>query len=82
MSSEVELSRATIYLIGGAALASVLSVGIGSYNSKLLEKIVQNQAVQIANVMGDSLPERFYVINGDTSYIEVDGIKLRDYIRK
>ena len=31
------------------------------------------------NIVGDSLPERFYTVNSDTAYVEIDGIPISDY---
>jgi len=36
----------------------------------------------MGNVLGDSLPEKFYVINRDTAYVEIDGVNLSDYIKR
>ena len=47
---------------------------------QILERITQQPTLQTANILGDSLPERFYVINGDTVYQEIDGKLVRNYV--
>ena len=70
-------------------LGSCEAANIVKQNSTKLETIAQNQAqiiqqqtIQTANVLGDSIPEQFYVIKGDTVYQKIDGRPTRQYFER
>jgi hypothetical protein len=81
MSSKVGLGQVFVVSVVAAG-AALIGTDYDMQNKKLLEKLAEEPVVQTANILGDSLPERFYVVNGDTSYIEIDGVNIRNYFKK
>jgi hypothetical protein len=75
--------RHGLYIMVFAGLVTTCSVkDISEQNRQILERISNQSTIQTANVLGDSLPERFYVVNGDTIYQEIDRISVRDYFNR
>ncbi|MFA5084718.1 MAG: hypothetical protein WC475_05090 [Candidatus Paceibacterota bacterium] len=68
-------------VLGIAMIAAVKSCNRGNKLLENSERTQQQQQVRVENVIGDSAPEKFYEINGQRFYIEIDG-KPVEYIEK
>ena len=70
-----------LYLYSLAVVGCVSMVGYQSMVA--VPKLEKATTLQTKNVLGArSTPEKFYVVNGDTAYIEMDGKPVRDYFPK
>jgi hypothetical protein len=47
----------------------------------LEQKVSVLTDVKKQNVLGGKVPEKFYVINGDTAYVEIDGKSTGEYFK-
>ena len=72
-----------LYILSGVGAGFAL--GAANYSKRtndLLERIVQEQHIlQTKNVLGDSLPDKFLVVKGDTLYLQVDGRSINYLIQ-
>ena len=71
-------------------LVTILMIGATIDSSKIakikeglesLEKKVEPK-IQTRNIIGKEIPDKFYVINNDTSYVSIDGKPVKDYFQK
>ena len=75
--------RHGLYIMIFAGLVTTCNVeDISKQNKVTLEALAQKSALQESNVLGDTIPERFYMINGDTVYQEIDGVPVRTYFNR
>lgn len=64
-------------------ICHTLSIGyIGLQTMSIMNMIDQPYKVQTKNVIGKKAPEKFYEINGNRVYLEIDGKPVEEYFRK
>ena len=73
-------SRPYLYVICiSGTLAALSADGNSAKTRRLLEARAAQDSLRTANIIGDTIPERFYVINEDTAYTEIDGVSAKDF---
>ena len=71
-----------ISITGLAIVIGLAGVGMKLTGvSKRLEELKPTQMyeIQTEDVMGNEIPERFYEINGEKAYVQIDGNPVREY---
>jgi hypothetical protein len=72
---------------GVAAAIALRFFSFGGLETKLdnIEKAIREQPryeMKTENVIGQESPEKFYEINGQRVYLEIDGKPIEQYFRK
>lgn len=81
-------SHKGLYVLGFLALAGIGGLGASMWhqNGRLqtLETMMKeiSPRVHVQNIVGNDIPEQFYIIDGDTTYITVDGVPAKEYYPK
>lgn len=79
-------NRAGLYIM--MMITMLASCRACDISKKILEKVnVLEKKVSATidieqNVLGGKAPEKFYIINGDTAYIKIDGKLIGEYFSK
>ena len=69
----------TYIVIGIAAIAGIKSC---NRTQEILDNYQKAPQVQVENVIGQEAPERFYDLNGQRVYLEIDGKPVEQYVRE
>ena len=67
--------------IGGASFMKGCQLG-PSANEVEIEQLRGQYKLQIADLNGNGIPEKFYIIEGKIAVTEIDGKPISDYIKK
>lgn len=74
------LSRlGTTMAVLGIPLILYLALNLNSKLDGLEEKVQSASKIQTENVLRGNAPETFYVIEGDTTYLSIDGRPVPQY---
>lgn len=77
-------SRPFLYFMVGTTMLAVLCSGpctppisaVGSYYGATSKEGLE---LHVENVLGNEKPERFYVVDGQRTYLEIDGMPVEKY---
>ncbi|MDP3992034.1 MAG: hypothetical protein Q8P79_00825 [Nanoarchaeota archaeon] len=68
--------------LGALGMKLLISDPERSRLEEQLQSTLHQLNPQAENVLCDSVAEKFYIINGDTAYVEVEGMKINDYFER
>lgn len=78
--------KITVAIIGAAALVCSTGVGITAWG--MADRVIADKAkatssnnTKIENVIGSESPEKFYELNGQRVYLEIDGKSVEEYVK-
>ncbi|MDP4012125.1 MAG: hypothetical protein Q8R00_00770 [Candidatus Nanoarchaeia archaeon] len=78
-----EVTLGCLGLLGlGAIIASISCNRVSSVNSPNIETKIENVQIFTENIRDGSEPEKFYWVNNQRVYLEIDGKPVEEYFRK
>ena len=82
---KIGISVPIVFALATASAIRLFSFGGLETKLENIEAAIRNQPkyeIQTQNVIGEEAPEKFYEINGQRVYLEVDGKPVEQYFNK
>jgi hypothetical protein len=86
--AEIKKNQCQIYnkipgigLYLGVWVAAFAGIQSCDYNETILNELENMPHVKVQNTMGDERFEKFYEIDGQRAYIEIDEMSIREYVK-
>ena len=76
----LSIERTGLYIMMGIAMLGSMKSCI--VTQKILDNYQKAPQKQVENVFGQEAPERFYELNGQRAYLEIDGKPVEQYVQK